>query len=101
VQSETDVVRLLAICVARPGLEAIVQKELLATVPVALTEPGCLEFTLHVDRENPGVFIFYESWVDQAALDRHFSTPHFQALGATFDKILLERPQPRLMRRIA
>jgi quinol monooxygenase YgiN len=54
-----------------------------------------------VDRENPGVFIFYESWVDQAALDRHFATPHFQALGATFDRILLERPQPRLMRRIA
>jgi quinol monooxygenase YgiN len=52
VQSETDVVRLLAICVARPGLEAIVHKELLATVPVALTEPGCLEFTLHVDRET-------------------------------------------------
>jgi quinol monooxygenase YgiN len=99
-KSEADIVRLLAICVAQPGLEAIVQKELLATVPVALTEPGCLEFNLHVDLENPGVFVFYEAWADRAALDRHFATPQFQALGAAFDKILVERPRPTLMRRI-
>ena len=99
-KSEADIVRLLAICLARPGLEAIVQRELLATVPVALAEPGCLEFNLHVDLDNPGVFVFYEAWADRAALDRHFATPQFQALGATFDKILVERPHPTLMRRI-
>ena len=32
--------------------------------------------------ENPGTFVLFEKWRDQAALDAHYATEHFQRLGA-------------------
>ena len=32
--------------------------------------------------DNPGTFVLFEKWRDQAALDAHYQTEHFQRLGA-------------------
>ncbi|MDH6125052.1 quinol monooxygenase YgiN [Kitasatospora sp. GP82] len=42
-------------------------------------EPGCLEYHLHEDRDEPGVFVFYEAWRSQADLDAHLALPHLHA----------------------
>lgn len=39
-------------------------------------EAGCIQYDLHVDREDPGSFAFYERWADEAALNAHLQTPH-------------------------
>ncbi|MGW7075319.1 putative quinol monooxygenase [Streptomyces sp. NPDC054866] len=42
-------------------------------------EPGCLEYHFHEDRDEPGVFVFYEAWRTQADLDAHLALPHMRA----------------------
>jgi quinol monooxygenase YgiN len=52
---------------------------LAATVaPPSRAEAGCITYNFY---EQPGSndFLFFEEWADQAALDLHFQTPHFQA----------------------
>jgi quinol monooxygenase YgiN len=41
-------------------------------------EPGCVNYLLHRDPEDPTKFMFYEGFKSQAALEAHTKTPHFQ-----------------------
>ena len=38
-----------------------VKAELLKLVAPTLEEAGCIQYDLHQDNENPGVFVFYEN----------------------------------------
>jgi len=42
-------------------------------------EPGCVTFD--VTRAADNTFVLYEEWRDQAALDVHYKTEHFQQYG--------------------
>ena len=44
-------------------------------------EPGCITFDVSRSVEDENVFVLYEEWQDQAALDFHYNTAHFQRLG--------------------
>ncbi|GAC1545428.1 MAG: hypothetical protein NVS2B17_27750 [Candidatus Velthaea sp.] len=44
-------------------------------------EAGCIGFEVARSNDDAGVFVLYETWVDQAALDAHYITEHFQKLG--------------------
>jgi quinol monooxygenase YgiN len=62
---------------------------LLATMPSpSRAEVGCLNYDLHQSLDAPTLFIIYENWVDRAALEAHFQTPHFLALIAALDGML-------------
>ena len=48
----------------------------------SLAEPGCLGYeVMRGNADEPGTFVLYETWRDQAALDEHYGTEHFQRLG--------------------
>jgi quinol monooxygenase YgiN len=56
------------------------------------SEPGCLTFNVARSIENPTVFILYEEYRDQRALDVHFASDHFQRLVVNgIRKLALER----------
>ena len=40
-------------------------------------EPGCVRFNVVQDTKDENVYIFYEVYKDEAALDAHRATPHF------------------------
>ncbi|HLG73728.1 MAG TPA: putative quinol monooxygenase [Chloroflexota bacterium] len=40
-------------------------------------EPGCVRFNVVQDTKDENVYIFYEVYKDDAALDAHRATPHF------------------------
>jgi quinol monooxygenase YgiN len=42
-------------------------------------EPGCIEYHMLRDREDPSLFVFFEVWANQAALEVHSALPHMQA----------------------
>ena len=44
-------------------------------------ESGCITFDVSQSVEDPNVFVLYEEWNDQAALDVHYATEHFTRLG--------------------
>jgi quinol monooxygenase YgiN len=42
-------------------------------------EPGCVNYIAHFVVGEPATVVIYEQYVDEAALDHHRSTPHFQS----------------------
>jgi quinol monooxygenase YgiN len=70
---------------ALAGREAVVRSALLDMVGPSRDEAGCICYNLHESNDEPGLFIFYEQWADQAAFDAHLETPHFLALDAKID----------------
>jgi len=73
---------------ARPGQEAALRQALLEVVAASRAEPGCLNYDLHVAEDDPALFVLYENWASQTALDAHFALPHSRALAARFDTLL-------------
>ncbi len=59
---------------------------------VALTrkEKGNICYTLHEEIGNPGSFVLYETWKDQAALDIHMEKPYLKKLLEDSSKLLKE-----------
>jgi quinol monooxygenase YgiN len=47
----------------------------------SLTEPGVIRFDVARSREDPSVFALWEEYVDEAALEAHMASHHFQRLA--------------------
>jgi quinol monooxygenase YgiN len=45
-------------------------------IPATRAEPGCLEFYLHRQLDDPARFVWYENFVDQVAVDAHVASAH-------------------------
>ena len=45
-------------------------------------EPGCLAYRVHRSTTDPDLFVFYETYVDDAAFDAHRNAPHLADLRA-------------------
>ena len=50
-------------------------------------EPGCLRFNVIQQIEDPDVYLFYEVYKDQAALDAHRAAPHYAVWRAAIDTL--------------
>ncbi|SNT31863.1 Quinol monooxygenase YgiN [Granulicella rosea] len=68
--------------------------EAIATNLRALTaasrqEPGCVSYVPHFVEDDSNVVLIYEQYVDEAALEHHRHTPHFQehAIGGLYQKM--------------
>ena len=47
-------------------------------------EPGALGYDLHRSTEDTSVFMLYENWAGQSAVDYHMGTDFFQDFYAQF-----------------
>ena len=47
-----------------------------------LAEPGCNVYRFSFAIDDPGLVCIQEEWVDQAALDAHFASPHMAVFGS-------------------
>lgn len=54
-------------------------------VELTRKEPLCISHDLFTDQEDPGHFIFIETWPDRADLDLHCGTEHFRRLVSRID----------------
>ena len=55
------------------ALEALLSEQ---AAIVRNAEPGCLVYRVHRSTKDPELFLFYEMYVDDAALDLHRKVPH-------------------------
>ena len=46
---------------------------------VRKAEPGCLVYRVHRSTRDPDLFLFYETYADDAAFDFHRKAPHLAA----------------------
>ena len=60
---------------ARPDSFDKVRSLSLEHVRGSREESGCIMHSVHIDCENPLRLVFFEQWVDRAALLAHFAVP--------------------------
>jgi len=53
---------------------------------VRKAEPGCIVYRPHRSTTDPEVFLFYEQYRDEAALDAHRKAPHLARYRERRDK---------------
>jgi quinol monooxygenase YgiN len=75
---------------AKSGIEAQVKQDLLDMIAPSRAESGCITYDLHQDTQDPSVFVLYEIWQSQAALDFHLKTPYFKRIKESFETTLAE-----------
>ena len=63
---------------ASPGKGPELLQHLTALLAPSRNEPGCLNYMLHTNPEDPDRLMFYEVFKDQDALDAHIAAPYFQ-----------------------
>jgi quinol monooxygenase YgiN len=72
------VVILAVVWVARPGHEDEVANVFRKLEAASRREPGCLMYIVHRQKDQPARFFIYEQYRDDAALQAHKDSPHFQ-----------------------
>ena len=43
-------------------------------------DAGCLGYDCRADVLNPGTWLFFEKWQDDASLEKHMAAPHFKVI---------------------
>ena len=76
------------------------KKFLMALIGPTRAEPGCVEYWLHQDNDDPAEFTFYENWTNRPEWDKHMEMPHLQKLAEAKDKVF-ELQKLRLMTMIS
>jgi len=67
----------------RPEMSETFEALFRAYVEPSREEPGCVEYHMLRDQQDPSLFVFYEIWASKAALDVHSALPH---MAAFFEK---------------
>ena len=69
---------LIARWTAAAGNEERIERILLALAAEARKEPGCRTFRPTRSVDDPRVFVIYEEYDDEAALEAHSASDHFK-----------------------
>ena len=78
---------------AKQGFEEDVEKALLDMIPNVQNEKDTLAYVLHRASDDPGLFMYYEQYKDNDALQLHGATPYFKKLVAALDGKLSSSPE--------
>jgi len=74
----------------KKGKENQVKQLLLGLISPTHAEKDCIDYDLHVCRDDPSKFLFYENWVSRESLDQHLQTPHLKDFASQADELLEE-----------
>jgi quinol monooxygenase YgiN len=76
---------------AKENTKQLVREELKKLAALTRKEKGNINYDPHVSNEDDGLFILYENWKDQAALDSHMKEPYLKSWREKTQE-LLARP---------
>lgn len=83
---------ILAYLTTKPGKEAEFKEQMIAQAGRCLAnEPGCLQFDVTQDPENPRRFIMVEAYKDDAAVQAHRDSKHFQDFRPVIGDLVEDR----------
>lgn len=63
----------------------LVKSELEKLIATTRAEPGCLQYDLHQDNDNPAHFLFYENWESRELWQTHMNAQHLKDYLAATD----------------
>lgn len=76
---------------AKPETKAQVLKALTHLAELTRKEEGNINYDLHLACSNDCLFLIYENWIDQQALDKHMAQDYLKAFLSK-EVTLLETP---------
>jgi quinol monooxygenase YgiN len=79
IEAQTNSITLTAKLTIKAGKEKEFETTMKGVVPKVRQEPGNRMYTMCRSKENPRVFLFFEEYADQAAIQAHGQ--HFKELG--------------------
>jgi len=85
---------------AKPGMQEQMQQDLLSLLTPTRAEPGCITFDLLLDIQDPSVFLLYENWQNQAALDAHFQQSYVKQVLKAYEVTLAEPIAARTLSKV-
>ena len=62
-----------------------------AIVADSRAETGCINYDFHQSIDDPGVFLWHETWINKEAIEAHARSEHFKQFSAAI-KDLTEEP---------
>lgn len=74
----SDEVVCLSYFYAKPECRDQLITELLKIIPSTRAEPGCLQYELVLDKENPNFLFLVEKYVNQQSFDEHERQPYIK-----------------------
>ena len=74
----------------RPEDRAEISEVLRQLTTASRQEPGCVSYIPHTIESDPDTVLIYEQYRDDAAVEHHRGTPHFQrwAVGGLYQRML-------------
>jgi quinol monooxygenase YgiN len=85
-KGETGLITLTAKLTVKAGKEQEFETTMKGIVPKVREESGNRAYVMCRSKDNPRVFLFFEEYVDQAAIDAH--RQHLKALGVDLSAFL-------------
>ncbi len=75
---------------AKPGLEETVHAEIHALIKPTRSEDGCINYDLHISKDDSSLFLLHENWRSRQDLDDHLAMPYLQAFLGKAPDLLAE-----------
>ena len=91
-------ITVVATIIAKQDKIEEVKAGLLNLVSHTVKEEGCIQYTLHQDKDEPNIFIFYEQFKDQTAFDFHAAQPYIAAFSAKVSELMEKPPKLRFVK---
>ncbi|MEN7972720.1 MAG: putative quinol monooxygenase [Verrucomicrobiota bacterium] len=88
---DTEQISIVCHIKAREETRDLVRKKLQYLGEMSRSEEGNINYSLHISDADDCMFIIYENWANQAALDHHMSATYLKDFLAAQDD-LLEKP---------
>jgi quinol monooxygenase YgiN len=88
----------VAMIVAKKDSVEPVKTQLLQLIAPTRNEEGCIEYTLHQDKDDPALFIFYETWENQDCLEMHMNSDHFKSYLKAVEGMIAEKVVHKMTR---
>jgi quinol monooxygenase YgiN len=85
---------------AKPDSKERVRRELQELLAPTRQEQGCLNYDMHVAKDDDALFLFHENWDSEGDLNRHLATPHVQRWIALAESLLAEPMELTLWRKV-
>jgi quinol monooxygenase YgiN len=80
----------------KPGRRDDILRLAGAVAPPSRAEGGCLTYNFYEQQPAGNQFLFFEEWANQAALDAHFQTPHFNDFVKAIPELIEGAPKIRI-----
>lgn len=73
---------------AKPGSEEDLAALCRGLVEPTRAEEGCILYDLHRSSDDPGLFMFTESWASRPLWEAHMKSPHLEAFGGRQEAVV-------------